>query len=153
MYDIIATNRLKLLSNVSQDLHVHLSDAIMANAYANIAKILFSPLSDKQCRLYPTQFISWARFYLRLPQLPRLSNGRLHEDTDYEMEECMSHHSTGKDRRMDLFGNHANSGCPSCSFLGLTSKTQLLQESSILRGTKCWMLAGYGTQYSQHTLK
>jgi hypothetical protein len=57
----------------------------------------------------PASFISYMRFYLRVPQLKKLGDGKANAHGDEE-ELCLACNKT-----MDLHGNHANGGdCRAC---------------------------------------
>jgi hypothetical protein len=61
----------------------------------------------------PVEFIAWSRFFLRIPQLPRLDALQAVGAFDYKVERCQSHHTNGHVEFMHLHGNHANSNCHS----------------------------------------
>jgi hypothetical protein len=64
----------------------------------------------------PELFVAWVRSFLALPQLTRLDNAQLVEGLGYEAERCLTSHLKDASRmHLDVFGNHANSACPSAA--------------------------------------
>ena len=75
-------------------------------------RILTAPLSKHINRIPPSQFISWARFYLNLPPPPRLGNSRKDPLSDCSLDFCQDP-KCGGSHSLDPCGNHASSNCSS----------------------------------------
>ena len=86
-------------------------DLIAACSRDNSQRILTARLSDPYNRLTPHEFICWARRFLQLPPLMRLSNAAPREGFDYDMEQCLGNHAEDKDSWLDLYGSHDNGHC------------------------------------------
>ena len=111
-------------ASVSDD--VCKSDVIATHARSLSSSILRVQLSDIKNRMTQLEFVTWMRFFLRIPQLARLGNARHSIELGYQAEECFHHHQKGNKRLLDLHANHANSGCPS-SAAGLSRRHTLFK--------------------------
>jgi hypothetical protein len=81
------------------------ADFIHAEARARpVVAILTAKLSNEFFRFSPRDFVAWFRFRFRLPQIPHLGNADL-----TGVERCLG--ICSRRRKVDFFGNHANSSC------------------------------------------
>ena len=91
----------------SDAIHLHL-----CTSKSQGHRILTAPLSKHINRIPPSQFISWARFYLNLPPPPRLGNSRKDPLSDCSLDFCQDP-KCGGSHSLDPCGNHASSNCSS----------------------------------------
>ena len=94
---------------------VNESDVVMANTpdTASLSPIFLASLAPKKNRIPPAEFGAFLRWFLRVPQLPKLSNESVYAHLDYAAETCLGGHcQSAWDRIVDLHGDHANSNCP-----------------------------------------
>ena len=110
----VAARELKLqLSQVSRD--VSESDIIIEHSKSSSARILRAPLSQPTNRMTEMEFITWMRYFLRIPPLNRIGNAKFEDELGYVAESCTHHHQKGIHKILDAHANHANSGCPSAT--------------------------------------
>ena len=94
---------------------VNESDVVMANTpdTASLSPIFLASLAPKKNRIPPAEFGAFLRWFLRVPQLPKLSNESVYAHLDYAAETCLGGHcQSAWDRIVDLHGDHGNSNCP-----------------------------------------
>jgi hypothetical protein len=102
------------------------TDFIRAHSHGNPALILLADLSKKYNRMPAHSYVSFARTDLMLPQIPHL--GCLEPSPfDYKAERCLNDHrgNVGEKAFLDAGGDHANSGCPPCSY-GMHARHKLI---------------------------
>ena len=93
--------RAEMLKEVAEHKAAHPSDYVAAFSKSQSSRVLMANLAQRRNRLDPPQFVSWMRFFLRLPQLPHLAGPAVVTEQGYKAEVCLSGHAQGERALLD----------------------------------------------------